>query len=93
MLQHVVCQKFAKKEDAQKAAELLRTLPAQIPVLRSMEVGLDMLGSERSYDLVLIAQFDSWEDLHAYDAHPAHLRVREFIRACRTGTVSVDYEV
>ena len=91
MIKHVVCQKFADKQDAQQAAEMLRALVGVIPSLKSMEVGIDFLGSERSYDLVLSAEFENEECLHAYDAHPAHGEVRKFIRAHRTGTVSVDF--
>ena len=64
-----------------------------MPSLRSMEVGIDFMGSERSYDLVLIATFDDEAGLAAYDKHPSHEEVRAFIRAHRTGTVSVDYKV
>lgn len=91
MIKHVVCQKFKEKADAETAAQMLRELVGVVPTLRSMEVGLDFMGSERSYDLVLIAQFDDEEGLAAYDVHPAHQRVRDFIKAHRTHTVSVDY--
>ena len=91
MVKHVVCQKFADKEDAKKAAEMLRALVGVVPSLKSMEVGVDFKGSERSYDLVLIALFEDEAGLEAYDAHPAHGEVRKFIRAHRTGTVSVDF--
>ena len=69
----------------------LRALMGVVPSLKSMEVGLDFKGSERSYDLVLIALFEDEAGLEAYDAHPAHGEVRKFIRAHRTGTVSVDF--
>ncbi len=62
-----------------------------MPTLRSMEVGVNELESERAFDLVLIAAFDDMEGLHAYDRHPAHEAVRAFIKARRTATVSVDY--
>lgn len=91
MVKHIVCQKFADKRDAQQAAEMLRALMGVVPSLKSMEVGIDFMGSERSYDLVLIAEFEDEEGLHAYDVHPAHGEVRKFIRTHRTGTVSVDF--
>ncbi len=91
MFKHVVCQKFINKEDALEAARMLRALPEQIPELLSMEVGLDELHSERSFDLVLIATFQSIEDLHRYDEHPAHQAVRAFIKPRRSHTASVDY--
>ena len=91
MIKHVVCQKFAEKADAETAARMLRELVGQVPTLRSMEVGVDFKGSERSFDLVLIAVFDDEAGLAAYDAHPAHQAVRAFIKPRRTGTVSVDF--
>ena len=91
MIRHVVCQKFADKSDSEEAARRLRALVGQVPTLRSMEVGVNELESERAFDLVLIATFDDMEGLHAYDHHPAHEEVRAFIKARRTGTVSVDY--
>lgn len=91
MIKHVVCQKFSDKADAKEAARMLRALLGVVPTLRSMEVGLNELESERAFDLVLIAAFDDMEGLHAYDAHPAHAEVRAFIKPRRTGTVSVDY--
>ena len=33
MIKHVVCQKFADKQDAQQAAEMLRALVGVIPSL------------------------------------------------------------
>lgn len=92
MLKHVVCQKFQNPADAEQAAHMLRALEGQIPTLRSMEVGINIKESERAYDLVLIACFDDMAGLAAYDKHPAHEAVRAFIKARRTGTVSVDYE-
>ncbi len=49
-----------------------------MPSLRSMEVGIDFMGSERSYDLVLIATFDDEAGLAAYDKHPSHEEVRAY---------------
>lgn len=93
MVRHVVCQKFSNRADAEEAAGMLRALLGVVPTLRNMEVGLNELPSERAFDLVLIATFDDFAGLHAYDAHPAHEAARAFIRAHRTGTVSVDYTV
>ena len=91
MIKHVVCQKFEHQADAAEAAAKLRALMGVVPTLRAMEVGLNIKESERAFDLVLIAQFDDMEGLAAYDHHPAHEAVRAFIKARRTGTVSVDY--
>lgn len=93
MFKHVVCQKFVDKSDAAKAAALLRALPEQIPALKSMEVGVDELDTERSFDLVLIAEFEDKEGYQLYRDHPAHQAVCAFIHPRRGGTVAVDYTV
>lgn len=91
MVRHVVCQKYIDKRNALLAAEKLRALMGVVPSLRSMEVGIDELCAERSYDLVILATFDDMEGLHAYDAHPAHQEVRAFIHPLNAGSISVDY--
>lgn len=93
MIQHIVFTKFANpKTDVPEACGLLEDLPAQIPEIVTLTTGADVLHSERSYDMALIVTFRTFEDLHAYDKHPAHAEVRKFIRAHRTATATVDFE-
>lgn len=87
-----MCHKFDEKENAKKAKAMLENLAGRVPTLLTMEVGIDFLGSERSYDLVLIATFNSREALIEYDGHPEHLLVREFIKSHKLASVAVDYE-
>ncbi len=91
MIKHVVMQKFNDKADAAEAAAMLRALVGKVPTLRSMEVGIDELEGERSFDLVLIATFDDMAGLHAYDTHEAHEAVRAFIKARRKQSAAVDF--
>ena len=96
MLKHVVMMKF-KEPGARRSAEAaqakLLALIGKVDSLRSMEVGLDSLGSERAWDLVLTAQFDDVNGYRAYDRHPAHEEVRAFIKGVRENSAAVDYEV
>jgi hypothetical protein len=55
-------------------------------------VGVDVLRAERSYDLALLAKFDSLADLQAYQDHPAHLEVVKYMTTVRESTITVDYE-
>ncbi len=51
------------------------------------------LRSERSYDLVLVSEFLTREDLATYSQHPAHVKVvEEVIKPCLAGIAVVDYE-
>lgn len=73
--------------------ERLLALKGQIPEIRSMEVGININPSERSYDAVLVSEFDSLETLRAYSVNPLHVAVSEFCKSIRTSSVSVDYEI
>ena len=44
------------------------------------------------YDAALVSEFESYDDLKAYDGHPEHLKVRQFIRSIAVTRAAVDYE-
>lgn len=93
-LTHIVLFKFKKPTPAvlDKAATMLRELEGKIPVLRHIEVGLDVVHSGRSYDLGLITRFDRLADLKVYQEHPEHLEVLDYLRSVASASVSVDFE-
>ena len=92
MFRHVVCFKLRaeEKERATEAREKLLSLKA-IPGVRNIEVGLDSLKSPRSYDIILIVDFDSMDDYKVYDTHELHQPVRTFMRSIVETSVAVDY--
>lgn len=93
MIQHIVFTKFSDPATCvPKARALLAALPAQIPEIVTLTTGADVLHSDRSYDMALLVTFRTLDDLHTYDAHPAHAEVRKYIRANRTASATVDYE-
>lgn len=92
MWKHVICFKFKDREQAPVVAEKLRSLVGRVESLRSLECGVDILGSERSYDLILITTFDDQAGYKAYDVHPAHQEVRKYIHGVRSSSVAIDYE-
>jgi hypothetical protein len=47
---------------------------------------------EDNFDVVLISEFNSWADLEAYQKHPAHLEVVEYIKNVRLNRSAIDYE-
>jgi hypothetical protein len=98
MITHVVMWKFKetaegneKSQNLLKAKELLEELTGFIPEIREMRVGLDTLHSPQSYDLVLVARFDSMEALERYRDHPEHQRVVRFLRSVHGGRVVIDF--
>jgi hypothetical protein len=94
MLTHVVLFKHKSPEPAQIAETVarLRALEGAVPTLRGLEVGTDVIRSERSYDVGLIARFDDRAGLAAYQAHPAHLPVLDYVNEVMASRVAVDFE-
>lgn len=92
MITHVVLFKFKDSSSVEKAREVLLGLKGKIPQLRHIEVGADVLHSERSFDIALLTRFDTLEDLEAYQMHPLHVEVAKFISSVRESAVAVDYE-
>lgn len=93
MITHIVLFKLkdSSPSNVEKARDVLLGLKGRIPELRHLEVGIDVLRSERSYDLALVAKFDSLEELQAYQKHPVHLEVAKYMTSVRESAVAVDY--
>ena len=97
-IRHVVSWKLATldpEERAQHAAGIklgLESLPAVIPQIRFLQVGVNALAPD-NFDVVLISDFETPDDLQAYVDHPAHQEVAAFIRSVVAGRAAVDYEV
>jgi hypothetical protein len=48
--------------------------------------------SKDNYDLVLVADYNNWDDLNAYIVNPLHKAVGEFMKNVRESRACVDYE-
>lgn len=94
MITHIV---FFKLKDTSadsigRAKEKLLSMNGRVDLLRHLEVGVDIIRSERSYDLALVTKFDSLEDLQAYQVHPCHGGdVAPYMRGVSESVVTVDY--
>lgn len=95
MIVHIVMFKFKPDlpDAAQSAYALLSALPPKIDVIRTYELGLNIIESERAYDLSLYSTFDSLDDLDAYIYHPEHQAAVGKITPTLAGIHSVDYEL
>jgi hypothetical protein len=99
MIHHIVMWKFkeaaegtSKAENLQKAKAMLESLVPKIPAIKFFHVGIDVLHSETSYDLVLISKFENTLSLAAYQSHPEHVKVVEFLRKVHQSKIAVDCE-
>lgn len=95
MIRHIVMWKFREGEEENMLifCDRLMALRGKIPEIRSMEVGINMNSSDRSFDAVLVSEFDSLEALKAYSTNPLHVEVSKFCKSIRTASHSVDYEI
>lgn len=100
MVRHIVMWQFAdeaggngRAENCRKAKEMLEALPAKIPFIRRLEVGINAYPGAGNADLVLVTEFDSKADLDAYAVNPDHLKVGQFITKVRTSRVACDYDL
>ena len=93
MFTHIVFFKLKDKEQAKAARNILLSMEGKIPQLKGFEVGLDVINSERSYDLSLITRFDSLEDMKAYGVHEYHVNeVLKYLKPMLEDSKVVDYE-
>jgi len=94
MITHIALFKLVhtNAETVEEARKALAGLAGKIPQVRHFEVGANILESYRSYDVALLAKFDSLEDLQAYQQHPAYVEVVKYLQGVRKSVVTVDYE-
>jgi hypothetical protein len=96
MIKHIVMWKFkdeVAEADKLEAKRQLEALKGVTPTLIDIEVGLDVLGSVQSKDMVLYSEFASLDDLTAYAEHPEHVKVGGFIKPLVCERHAVDYEI
>lgn len=101
MIRHVVMFKFlenaegrTKEENVRLTADMLNALQGVVPTLKASNVYIGAACADKSNcDLLLISDFDSFEDLQAYIVHPRHKAVGEFMRPLRESRACVDFEL
>ena len=91
MVKHIVLFKVKDKEDIQKGVDALMSMKGRIEGLLDIEVGVDFLGSERSYDIALTTTHPDREALDYYQAHPVHQPVKKIMHEIREASVACDY--
>jgi hypothetical protein len=73
---------------------MLEALPEKIDWIRASTVELNSPDApEGNWDLILISDFDSFEDLERYRVHPDHVAVGTFMKPVRRSRSCVDFEI
>ena len=95
MITHIVLFKLKERsaEGIEKAQEILLSMEGKVEQLRHLEVGIDLIHSERSSDIALVTKFDSLEDLQAYQVHPYHANeVAAYMKSVSSAVMTADYQ-
>ena len=100
MIRHVVMWKFkneaegkTKEENMTVVRDALYALVPIISEIKKMEIGIDLLHSDSSMDLMLLTEFDSLDDMKKYAEHPEHLKVAATVRKVTETRVALDAEI
>ncbi|HAX73081.1 MAG TPA: stress responsive protein [Firmicutes bacterium] len=100
MIKHIVMWKLKesnetlKLEDGNQIKLALENLNGQIDGLIHLEVGIDFLHTDSSYDVVLYSELLNKQALDAYQSHPLHVKVAsETVKPKVTSRIVVDYEL
>ncbi|MCB0496298.1 MAG: Dabb family protein [Cyclobacteriaceae bacterium] len=63
-----------------------------IDELEHLEFGFNFNASPAAYDAALFSTFTSKENLEAYQVHPEHIKVKDYISEVTSARAVVDYE-
>ncbi len=96
MIKHIVC--FKLKDNSENAcketADILKSMEGRVPQLKSIEVGIDFLHSQRSYDIILQVTVDDEKALEAYQNDPYHCGVvKKHMHSAAESSVAVDCRI
>lgn len=98
MVKHIVLFQLDPAMEAGRKAEVMNAfkegieaLPAKIPFIRRIEVGLNA-NPDEVFDIALYSEFDTMDDVKAYSVHPEHVKVAALLKDCKKARSCVDYE-
>ncbi|MFI5323286.1 MAG: Dabb family protein [Thermodesulfobacteriota bacterium] len=99
MIKHIVMWRLkdtaagaSKEQNARKLKESLEALRGVIEEIVTLEVGINFNSSPAAFDVVLYSEFRSGNGLEAYQKHPEHLKIVNFVGEIRSDRAVVDYE-
>jgi len=80
-------------ENAVEAKERFENVIANVKVMKKGELVINSKDADQTnYTISLICDFDSIEDLNAYQVHPAHVEFGKFIGTVKETRACIDFE-
>ena len=101
MIRHVCMFNFlpeaegrSREENVEITKAMLEALPEKIDWIRASTVAVNSKDAPKgNWDLILISDFDSFDDLERYIVHPDHVAVGAFMKPVRSDRSCVDFEI
>lgn len=98
MVKHIVMWNFKEELSAGERQTAYEKIKAGLIEVKSQAQGVEELTlifnrlASSNKDLALISAFTSVEALNAYQTHPAHVKVAEYIKTVVCDRACLDYE-
>lgn len=95
MFTHIVFFKLKERnsENVEKAKNILEAMRGNIPQLKELTVGKDVVHSARSFDVAIITKFNSHKEMDEYQVHPFHVsQVLANLKPMLESSAAIDFE-
>ncbi len=99
MVKHIVMFKLKEangKSEYENAVEAQKRFDDVIANVKELKKGEVVINSDKApqsnYTISLICDFETIDDLNAYQVHPAHIEFGKFIGSVKTDRACIDYE-
>ena len=96
MIRHIVMFSLKPENKEENTAEFLRRGAelCGLPVIKSGRAVSRVQGAPNAnFDVALIMDFESVDQLNTYQVSPEHVEFGEFVRGIRTDRACIDYEI
>lgn len=100
MIKHIVMFKLknangkTEYENAEEAKIRFNAVVDNVPELKSGKVVINsQKAPENNYTIALVCEFETIDDLNAYQVHPEHIKFGSFIAEVRESRACIDYEI
>lgn len=98
MVKHIVLFKLKNEVSAEekqavalKFKTAIEALPAVIPFIKHVEVGIN-INPDEQWNIALYSEFNTLEEVKAYATHPAHVAAAKLLADVKESRSCVDYE-
>ena len=99
MIKHIVMFRLKDTQDktilqnALEAQSRFQKVIAEVGVLKKGELVINSQNAPQdNFTISLLCDFESIDDLNAYQVHPAHVEFSKFLAEIKTDRACIDYE-